>query len=49
MTMDAQAIMEDEKQKLMKTDTRYKKTIGIHHLAKVYKKGDKVMMFIRKE
>lgn len=49
MTMDAQAIMEDENQKLMKTDTRYKKTISIHHLAKVYKKGDKVMMFIRKE
>lgn len=44
MTMDAQATVEDVKQKLMKTNTKYKEVVDIHCVAKVFKEGNKVMV-----
>lgn len=49
MAMDAQAIVEDVKQKLMKTNTKYKEATERHHRVKVFKEEDKVMVFICKE
>jgi hypothetical protein len=49
MTMDAQATVEDVKQKLMKTNTKYKEVVDRNHRDKVFKEGDKVMMFLCKE
>lgn len=45
MTMDAQASVKDVKQKLMKFNTKYKEVVDIHCLAKVFKEGNKVMVF----
>ena len=42
--MDAQATVEDVKQKLMKTNTKYKEVVDIHCVAKVFKEGNKVMV-----
>lgn len=44
MTMDAQATVEDVKQKWMKTNTKYKEVVDIHCVAKVFKEGNKVMV-----
>jgi len=49
MVVDAQAIVEDVKQKLMKTNTKYKEATERHHHVKVFKEEDKVMVFICKE
>jgi 6-phosphogluconolactonase (cycloisomerase 2 family) len=49
MVVDAQAIVEDVKQKLMKTNTKYKEATERHHRVKVFKEEDKVIVFICKE
>lgn len=49
MTMDAQATVEDVKQKWMKTNTKYKEVVDIHCVAKVFKEGNKVMVFFHKK
>ena len=49
IVMDVQATMKDVKQKLMKTNTKYKEVVDRNHRDKVFKEGDKVMMFLCKE
>jgi hypothetical protein len=44
IVLDVQATMKDVKQKLMKTNTKYKEVVDIHCVAKVFKEGNKVMV-----
>ena len=49
MAEDVQTVREEIKAKLEKTNTKYKAAANKHRRVKVFKEGDSVMIFLRKE
>jgi hypothetical protein len=49
MAKDIQMVREEIKAKLEKTNAKYKAAANKHRRVKVFKEGDSVMIFLRKE